>query len=237
MTANDNRMADLLKQAKTLGGEAALGKDALPKLALATAKGAKDGVVTLDRDSDKLDAVDHLYEAYKKGIGAKQIHEYSKDGDKVNKSKLRSIVKAVEVTTADFVNTMDKVLLHRKAELNVGNPVQGAYPALISAARTQQKQETDLTDAQIAECVAKVASEVTLEDELERIRKAIERIVTGENKHGIKDQHENITQAHDLIRDRLAMFSRQREEAEVKAKVAALGWAVVDTSTEDQVAA
>jgi hypothetical protein len=232
MTQNDSRMADLLKVAKQLGGEAALGKDSLPKLALAVAKAFVDGTMSFDKDSDKQDSVDHVYDAYKKGVGAKQIHEYTKDGDKVNKSKLRAIGKAAVITSVDFLNSMDKVLTLRKAELAAGNPVQGAYPALIAAARTQQKQETDLTDPQIAECVAKVAHEVTVEDELTRIYKALERVITGENKHGFKDQNEHTIAAAENLQARLATFARERDEAEVRAKAAALGWTMVDTSVD-----
>jgi hypothetical protein len=231
--ANDTRMADLLKKAKTLGGEQALGTDAKPKAALVLIEAQASGLDLLSKDSEKKDGIDKFYGEYKKGQGSKQIHEYGKDGDKVNISKFRACAKAVHEGGAhDFRETADKLLAHRKAELNVGNPVQGAFNALVNAARVQAKQETALTDAQIAECVAKAAHEVTVEDELERIRKAIERVVTGENKHGIKDQHENITQAHDLIRDRLAMFVTAREQTDVRAKAAALGWTLVETSVE-----
>jgi hypothetical protein len=231
--ANDTRMADLLKLGKTLGGEAALGKDSLPKAALAVGKAQQDGVDLLSKDSDKVDGIDLFYDSYKKGVGSKQIHEYTKDGDKVNKSKLRAIARAVHPGGShDFVDTMDKVLLHRKTELSVGNPVQGAYPALVNAARVQQKQETALTPAQIAECVAKVANEITVEDELGRIYKALERIVTGENKHGLKDQHEQTIAAAEALQSRLAQFGRVRAETEARAQAAALGWTIVETSVE-----
>jgi hypothetical protein len=220
-------MADLLKKAKTLGGEQALGTDAKPKAAIVLIEAQAAGLDLLSKDSDKRDGVDKFYDEYKKGQGSKQIHEYGKDGDKVNVSKFRSCVKAVHDGGAhDFRDTTDKLLQHRKAQVAAGEPVQGTFNCIVNASRVQQKQETALSDAQIAEAVAKATKDVTLEDELERIRKAIERVVTGENKHGFKDQHENLTQAHDLIRDRLAMFARSRDEAEVLAKAAALGWTI-----------
>jgi hypothetical protein len=236
--ANDTRMADLIKEAEALGGQAALGADTKTKAYLAIIKAQSAGLNLLDKDSEKVDGIDKFYDGYKKGMGKKQIHEYAKDGDKANKSKMRVCAKAVHPGGAhSFEDTVDKLLILHKAEQKLGNPIHGSANAIVNAARVQAKQETALTDAQIAEAVAKAAQEITVEDELKRIAKALERVVTGENKHGLRDNHELTTKAAEALNARVAMFVRDRAEASVREAAAALGWTMVETSVETSVAA
>jgi hypothetical protein len=216
--ANDTRMADLIKEAEALGGQAALGADTKTKAYLAIIKAQSAGLNLLDKDSEKVDGIDKFYDGYKKGMGKKQIHEYAKDGDKANKSKMRVCAKAVHPGGAhSFEDTVDKLLILHKAEQKLGNPIHGSANAIVNAARVQAKQETALTDAQIAE--------------------ALERVVTGENKHGLRDNHELTTKAAEALNARVAMFVRDRAEASVREAAAALGWTMVETSVETSVAA
>src|SRR6478736_21283 len=88
---NDKRFGDLIKTVTKLGEEASLGKDSLPKLAVAVVQAAADGVIDLETKNAKgEDAATQIYNRYATTESKKSIHEHT--GTKANASKLRQLI-------------------------------------------------------------------------------------------------------------------------------------------------
>lgn len=216
------------KKVSALGGQHGEGEDALAKLAYATARAVGDGVVTFDKDTDGKDDFHRIYEAYVAGYSKKSIHEHGKKGKTSNVSKLRAVGKASLKASCDFYGNIDTLHKIRAEEEKAGNPVKGAYQAIVEAARIQQAQDDDLTDDQIREIVGKsVGEEPTVEDRLNAAKKILEGLITGENKWGLKDQDPDTITACEAITSRLATMVVARETNEIKARAQELGLTLV----------
>jgi len=216
------------RTARELGGQHGLGEDALVKLAAAVAYAASDGAITLDKDTEGKDDAHRAYDAYVDGFSKKNLHEHAKKGKTANVSKLRAVMKASVRPSCDFVGGIDTLTRIRAVEEKAGNPVKGAYQAIVEAARAQQTQDDDLTDEQLREIVGKAASEdPTIEDRLNAAKKILEGLITGENKWGLKDQDPNTITACEAITSRLATMVVARETQEIKDKAQALGLTLV----------
>jgi hypothetical protein len=223
---NDTRLDDLKKEVREFGRQAAAGLDSLPMLAVKVAYAAAAGVISADKDADGVDDANRLYEEFFAAMSKKSVHEQTKDGKKANTSKLRQIIIAASKPTCDFPTTLGKVLAARKSALTLDPKakVKGAYPAYVDAARAQTQQDDDLSDEQIKEVIQKPESaDKTLEDLLSTVDKTLESIITGENKHGIKDQSDEIVQAHGMIRQKLAALTLAKDVEATMKKARELG--------------
>jgi hypothetical protein len=209
---NDHRFDDLLKQVGEFGEESAQGKDALPKLFLRVVQAAADGVIDTEKDKhgDGIDDAARIYRVYADNEGHKAIHQHTKDGLKANVSKLRCGVRLGLMTSVDGVVVIDRAVTIRGNQEAASNKCKSAYPAYVDVAREQLKQDTELTDDQIKEVVLKPEpAEKDVVVELKAIEKKLERIITGEG--GVKDQSQEVIDAHALIRTRLAALVTKAE--------------------------
>jgi hypothetical protein len=222
--ANDKRFGDLLKQVGKLGEEASLGRDSLPKLAMAVVKAAADGIIDLEKDSKGLDAAHTIYEKYAANESKKAIHEHSAGGKKANVSKLRQLISMGMMTTIDAFEVMQDAFTARENMINDSNKVKPAYPFYVEVAREQLKADKRLTQKQLEDLVLKDApSEKTLEGELGRVLKILEGLVTGENRDKLKDTDALTEAAFQAVRERVAKFATLRKHDELRKMAAALG--------------
>lgn len=228
--ANDKRLKELTSQITKLGEEAALGLDALPKLAHAVVRGSADGVIVLsdkykDLKGKECDAAHYIYERYAAGQSKKAIHEHSAGGFKGNVSKLRQLITLGAMTTIDAVAVMQDAYDAREGmKKEDGVKVKPAYPFYIEVAREQIKMDKPLSKKDLEIMVQVDAPEdKTLDGELRRVLKILEGLISGENKSKIKDTHTKTEEAFNAIRDRLAQFTLDANRAKLMAEAAKLG--------------
>lgn len=225
---NDKRRADLNKFVKKLGEEAALGKDSLPKLAHAVVQAAADGVITPD-DAKA------LYTRYAEAESNKALHEHSVGGLNANISKLRQLIVMGCMTTIDAPSVMQAAYDERAKYIEETAGAEGAdrpkfksaYPFYIDLARAQQKSDTPLAAEHMRELMVKPEPKgKELEGELKAILSRLEGLVTGENKAGLKDTHDNTEAAFHLLKERVDSFAKARLTLKLKEEAAKLGLTV-----------
>lgn len=224
-TNNDTRLSDLMTEVREFGRESAEGKDALPKLALRVVRAAADGVLTLDKDKDGLDDAARVYDEYAKAESKKAVHDHTANGKKANVSKLRSLVKMGAMTTCDPVDVLNRAHVARQAMIAADEKVRPAYAAFVTIAREQLDKDVDLDDDTLKACIVKPATKSReLEQELESIQKRLEKLISGENSSGLKDQSPEVIEAHSLIGTRLAALIRKSDEEAALAKLREIGY-------------
>jgi hypothetical protein len=225
-TTNDNRLSDFNAQVRELGRDAAAGKDSLPNLAMAFARAVVDGVIDPAKDASGKDGAARVFDLYAQAEGKKAVHDRTEGGLKANVSKLRQIQNAASNPKWDFVDVLNRAHTIRQDYKRCEIDVKPAYAAFVDVAREQQKFDDALTDMQIADVVKKGESskEVTLEGELKRIQKKVEKIITGELKDHtgapLKDQSPELIQVQELINQRLAALMTTKQDEEDEAKLA-----------------
>jgi hypothetical protein len=215
-TTNDTRLAEFMASVREMGRDEASGKDALPKLAVAFVRAVADGVLEMNKDSDGNDGAARVYYDYVKSKTKRQIHDRSDAGLKANISKLRQIGVFAGNPKWDAVEVFNKTFTIRADHEKDDIAVKPAYAAFVDVAREQLKQDDQLTDAQIGATVMATSKtkEVTLEGQLQKAYKILEEIVTGENKHGIKDSSSEVIQAAENLQVRLAALGLAKQTAE-----------------------
>jgi hypothetical protein len=213
---NDTRLADFMTSVRELGRDEAMGKDSLPKLAVAFVRAVADGVLDMDKDTDGNDGAARVYYDYVKSKTKKQVHDRSDAGLKANISKLRQIGIFAGNPKWDAVEVFNKTFTIRADHEKDDIAVKPAYAAFVDVAREQLKQDDQLSDAQIGATVMTTSKtkEVTLEGQLQKCAKILEEIITGENKHGIKDNSTEVHQASEAITQRLAALGLAKQAAE-----------------------
>jgi hypothetical protein len=223
---NDTRLDDFMGRVREGGREEAMGKDSLPKLAVDFTRAIADGFLDVAKDSDGNDAAARVYNARLAANVKKQVHDHKQDSVKAQISKLRQIQNfagnpkwdAVEVFNKTFTIRAD----HERDDLAVKSP----YAAFVDVAREQLKYDDQLTDGQIGACVLATTKtkEVTLEGQLAKAHKILEDLITGEGKHGLKDQSAEVLQAAENIsvrRNDLAQLMQVAKDDEALAEIAA----------------
>ncbi|WP_454627737.1 hypothetical protein [Bradyrhizobium cenepequi] len=227
---NDTRLSDFMTQVRDLGRDEAMGKDALPKLAVAFVRAVVDGVVDMAKDADGNDGAARVYIDYVKAKTKKQVHDRTDAGLKANISKLRQIGTFAGNPKWDAVDVFNRAFTIRADHEKDDISVKPAYAAFVDVAREQLKQDQALTDAEIGAVVMTTSKtkEVTLEGQLQKAHKILEEIITGENKHGIKDQSTEILQAAEQISVRLAALMQQAQQREVLEKALAAGYELAE---------
>jgi hypothetical protein len=219
---NDTRLEDFMSESRELGRELAQGKDALPKWALKVARAAADGVISLTKDQDGEDDIARAYADLMKSASKKAVHEHTTGGIKANVSKARQIAIASTKPTCDFVDVLNRAVVLRQEMQANDEKVKPAYAAFVEAARTQNEQDDDLSDDQLAEALRKKdPAEQTEEKILERVEKALGSLIEGDK--GVKSNDPRVHEAHGLIKERLAALTLAAEIAETTAKAQALG--------------
>lgn len=220
---NDKRRSDLNKLVKKLGEEAAAGKDSLPKLAHAVVEASADGVIE-PNDAEA------LYKRYAEAESNKALHEHSAGGLRANVSKLRQLIAMGRMTTIDPIDVMQSAFDERNAfieetaEAEDKPKFKSAYPFYVDLARAQLKSDTPLSKDTMRDIMVKPEPKgKDLEDELKAILKRIEALVTGENKNGLRDEHDNTEAAYHLIKERVDLFATLRNREKIMAEAAAMG--------------
>jgi hypothetical protein len=213
---NDTRLNDFMSQVREFGRDSASGKDALPKLAHAVVRAVCDGVVDTAKDADGNDAAARIFTEYVKSEGKKAVHERTGNGLKANISKLRQIVNFAGNPKWDAVDVMNRAFACRQDLVEHDIDPKPAYASYVDLAREQLKQDDALTDEQIAAVMMKTTKEreVTLQGELEKMKKKVEGFITGEDKNGIKDQSPELIQIQELLGQKLAALMISEQEAE-----------------------
>lgn len=237
---NDHRMSDFMKDVRQFGRDAAEGKDALPKLAIRVVKAAAEGVIApydpKVHGKDNPDDTRKVYEEYATSEGNKLIHEHTSGGLKAQVSKLRALTAMGHNPHCDAEQVVDRSLkLHREMRDN-DLKVKGVYPALVDVARAQNNSETELTDDQIREAVAKgEGAEPTIEKKVDRARKLLDELITGEGKDGLSCQDDEIVKAEEMLREWIGQQEQKAQLAALMEQAAALGMKVEAPKPQVQV--
>lgn len=232
---NDTRFDDFMSDVRQFGRNAAEGKDALPMLAARVVAAANDGVIDLDKDKhgDGVDDAAFLYAEYSKSEAKKSVHEMTDGGKKANVSKLRQIIKFGGMTTCDPVDVFNRTVIKRKKMVAADQKVKPAYASYVDVARAQLDLDRDMSDDEIAATITRKGPEPKdLEKILRPIEKALEGVISGENKHGVKDQSPEVITAFEQIRSRLAALIAVRETGEAIKTLQKHGIAVVEDAEE-----
>ena len=152
-TNNDYRFDDLLQDVRELGIESATGRDVKPRLALRIAKGAADGVITLDvtKGPDGKPLPDHayiLYDAHLLADSKKSRFDHTKDGIKKGASELRTFIKlGVGEGCYSAINLLSRAeTIHQELDPKLR---RSAFPAFLEVARRQLADGA--TDAELSD--------------------------------------------------------------------------------------
>jgi len=203
---NDHRFDDALKVARKLGTDLANGTDALPKLAHEVVRWANDGTIEVGKvGKGGRDNVATIYENYVAEASKKAVHEHSANGTKANVSKLRKIAEFGAMPIIDPVEIINRADMRRDALRKQEAKLKPAYASYVDIARAQlDSPGRALTDAELDSLVLKGDKEPsTLDKEWERINKRVEKLITGENADGLKDQSTEALLVHEALQARI----------------------------------
>lgn len=193
---------ELLKEARKLGGEKAVGDDSMAKLFIRLVRAANEGVIdqVKDKHGNGIDDARAIYTEFSAMRSKKAIHERTDGGFKAQVSKLRAAVKLGEMTTCDPPDVIDRAQRLLSAAVKAGDKVKAAYAAYIDVARAQIASDQDLSDGEITSCIRKKdAEEPSLEKYLAGEVKKMEKVITGEA--GFKCQDQRLLDAFDKVKE------------------------------------
>jgi hypothetical protein len=225
---NDHREADFMRVVDGLAKGAAAGPDSLPKLGYAFADAVHNGTFSMDKDPETgKDCVDRVYERYAKKRADAAVHEHNAGSLKAQVSKLRQIGLAAAKPTCDFPATLAKLsIVHQEMQAKAketGIKPRSTYNAQTEAARTQTKQDDDLTDEQIKMvCRKPDPKDKTELGEVERAEKILDGLVSGESGLG-PCQTPEVIAAFEAVRAARQTLEMMAEKAETIARAVALG--------------
>lgn len=229
---NDNRYVDLLKDVRELGREAALGKDALPNLAMKVTTAARDGIISTEKDADGKDDADRIYEEYREAQSKKAKHEHTEGGITGNTAKLRSFVNLGMLPNIDPVDVLERAVKIRHEQKAKKEKVKGAYEAYIDVSRKQLdpvNQNDPLTDEVIIEVVRKKPGKTaTPAERLADVYKELSALNDEKEleacRGSIQDAAEYVAEALKAIDVALPPITKEEKElAALIAKAAKLG--------------
>lgn len=212
----EEMLKDMWKDIGAYGKASGAGAAALPRLGLRVIRAAADGLISNEKPKggEKSDAV-RIYERYAEQDS--KHAEHSKGGMKANAAKLNALIGLGCMTTVDGVEVADRaVKLRDKMEKDELKP-KALFAGLVDVARAQMEQDQPLTDDAIMGALGKVTKDKTLEEEWEAIYKRIEKVISGENPQGLKDQTDRAIKIGEMVKEHIDNF-------------------VVDAKTEDDIA-
>jgi hypothetical protein len=223
---NDTRLADYMKTVREDGRLRAQGRDSLPNLGLRFIRAIADEVLDIAKDSDNNDAAARVFTEFANADGNKSVHDRSPDSVKAQISKLRALQKFASNPKWDAVGVANDVVCAIADYKKDAIDTKSTYAALVDVAREQLKSDQQLTSAEIGVLVLPTSNvkEVTLESKLNKIAKAMEEVITGENKDAIKDQSPELMQAAELVNTRikdLMLLAQTAADNKVLAEIAA----------------
>lgn len=226
---NDTRFSDFMKEVRKFGAASGSGKNSLPALAHSVVRAAADGVIDLTakhKAGEKLiDDAAKIYDEYVKSESNKAMFNHSAITQQA--SKLRQLVSMGCMTAIDPVEVMNDAATAwdavREEASKGGDKVKPAYHFFIDVAREQLKlNDTQLESDELKELAKKAPpADRDAEKILKGVLKALENLISGEK--GPKDQSQEVIDAHDAIRDRLAKIMLDSETKALIAKARELG--------------
>lgn len=230
---NDTRLAEFEAFVREKGREAAMGKDALPSLAIGFVRAVYDGVVDPTKDANGEDGATRYFKKYAAAEGKKAFHERSEGSQKAQISKFKQLEKAAQKPTCDFVDVLNRTVTIRQTAIDDGIDVKSAFPAYVDVAREQLKLDDDMDDAMIFATVTKTDStrEVTVEGQLKKAQKIIDDLIAGEKHPGVQDNSPEVMQVGELLSTRIADVIKLRERSEALEKALASGFVQNDDGT------
>ena len=226
---NDQRFNDFIKVARGLGKDEALGADALPKLAIAVVRAAKDKVIDLEANKD---AIKQVYGVYWGQRVKKGIHAQGKDSQGAQVSKLKQFAVLGANDTFNGEEVFNRAVDLYKERVKTADKIKPVYAAYLDTARMLNDWKpangnVTPTDEEIEACFyPKEKTDKTLEEIIEHIAKQLGMIVSGERKDGISSQDTEITDAVESLQRFLAKMTLAAELNAYRAsaaKFAALG--------------
>lgn len=203
----EEMLKDFNRDIAAYGKDSGKGAAALPRLGLRVIRAAADGLISNEKPKDgtKSDAV-RIYEKYAEQDS--KHAEHSKGGMKANAAKLNALIGLGCMTTVDGVEVADRaVALREKMEGEDLKP-KALFAGLVDVARAQMEEDQPLTDDAIMGALGKTVKDKTLEDEWNSIYKKVEKLVTGENPAGIKDDSDRAMKIAEQINEHIKNFAQ-----------------------------
>jgi hypothetical protein len=225
-TQNDTRTEEFKAFVRERGREAALGKDALPSLAIGFIRAVYDGAWDMDKDANGEDGAVRMFKMYAASEGKKAIHNRTEQSVKVQSSKFRQLGNFAGNPKWDAVDITNRAFtIHQKA-LDEDVEMKSAFPAYVDLAREQLKRDDAMSDDEILAVMSKSEStkEVTLEGQLKKMHKIAEGIITGEKNPGVIDQTSEMHQIEEMLRVKIAEVVALREKDEKLTKMIEMGF-------------
>jgi hypothetical protein len=228
---NDKRFNDFIKVARGLGKDEALGADALPKLAIAVVRAAKDKIIDLEANKDAIKQVYGVYWAQRTNKKY-SIHAQGKDSQGAQVSKLKQFAVLGANDTFNGEEVFNRAVDLYKERVKTADKIKPVYAAYLDTARMLNDWKpangnVTPTDEEIEACFyPKEKADKTLEEVIEHIAKQLGMVVSGERKDGISSQDTEITDAVESLQRFLAKMTLAAELNAYRAsaaKFAALG--------------
>lgn len=209
----EEMLKDFNRDITAYGRDSGKGASALPRLGLRVVRAAADGLISTEKpkDGSKSDAV-RIYEKYAEQDS--KHAEHTKGGMKANAAKLNALIGLGCMTTVDGVEIASRaVALREKMEAEDMKP-KPLFAGLVDVARKQMDNDTPLTDEAISEAFGKAVKDKSVAEEWAAIYKKVERLVSGENPQGLKDQSEQAIKIAELVNEHMNNFAVDGEREE-----------------------
>lgn len=207
----EEMLRDMWKDIGAYGKDSGKGAAALPRLGMRVIRAAADGLISNEKpkDGSKSDAV-RIYEKYAEQDS--KHAEHSKGGMKANAAKLNALIGLGCMTTVDGVDVADRAVRLREKMEGEDQKPKALFAGLVDVARAQMEQDQPLTDDAIMAALGKTVKDKTLAEEWAAIYKKVEKIVSGENPHGIKDQSDRALKIAEQINEHINNFAVDAEQ-------------------------
>ena len=206
----EEMLKEMWKDFTAYGKASGAGAAALPRLGLRVVRAAADGLISNEKpkDGSKSDAV-RIYEKYAEQDS--KHSEHSKGGMKANAAKLNALIGLGCMTTVDGVEIADRtVKLREKMEAEEAKP-KALFAGLVDVARAQAEEDQPLTDDAIMAALGKTVKDKTVAEEWTAIYKKIEKLVSGENPQGIRDDSDKAQAIASQVSEHINNFAQSAE--------------------------
>jgi hypothetical protein len=227
---NDQRFKDALAEVREIARTQAEGDRGKAVLAGRLVFWAADGVISSEKDKHGKGISDAklIYEEHIGAYSRKASTQHTPAGKKVQAARCNTFIKFGEQVAVDPKAEFPRWNAEYKTQHEIDPKlVRPEFECYYNLAKEQLKNsDQPLSDEQIKELVMKPEKgEKDVLDELESIKKQLERLVSGEC--GVKDQHDLTIEAFHVIEARIAALMIEEKERALRATAAELGLEVV----------
>jgi len=203
--SREEMLKEFNKDVASYGKDSGKGAAALPRLGMRVIRAASDGLISTEKpkDGSESDAV-RIYKRYAEQDS--KHAEHTKGGMKANAAKLNALIGLGCMTTVDGVEVASRaVSIRDKMEKEEQKP-KALFAGLVDVARKQMEQDSPLTDDAIEAALGKVVKDKSVAEEWTAIYKKIDKLVSGENPQGLKDQSEQALKIAELVNEHINNF-------------------------------